>query len=408
MQLNNYSKRQKDKMKGLLNFVILISILLFTTSGVRVKILSDDWNPKQEADRVMSQLVKVTPSIVKGAHDAKMVICDGRAFIVAETNDSLPGESARWNCIYSALSIVNLETMQVEKFIPFARSSQVFDNETLPEGVCFAPNILQKDDRTLRCFFTSEQPGIRQSQMWFIDFDLKQMRFKKIIYRAKIKTVAGTFDMQPKYFYADAVKQGFLHPAKDYGLYIVDSFKTFGGKTYAAINNWVTKQNALTVLNEKLDTFEILGHYNEPQECLLSESSVNRLPDGTWMVICRQDGGNRNYMFTTSKDGKNWETNRFLDIVQNGTSSKPTLDCFSGVYYLGWQENRKIGGVNRSVFNIDVSKYGKIWKRKYIFETEKSFQYPTFCEYQGHVYLAVTQGDFSKSRKERIMFGKLF
>ncbi len=395
-------------MIGFSNFVLWVFVLFFNGPVVRETILPSDWNPKQEADLVMSRLVKVTPSQVKGAHDAKLVICDGQAFIVAEVNDRSPGESARWNWIYSALSIVDLETMQVEKFIPFARSGQVFDNETLPEGVCFAPNILQKDDQTLRCFFTSEQPEVRQSQMWFIDFDLKRMCFKNTIHRAKIKTAAGIFDMQPKYFYADAVKQGFMHPAKGYGLYIVDSFKTFGEKTYVAINNWVTKQNALTVLNKNLDTFEILGHYNEPQECLLSESSVNRLPDGTWMAICRQDGGNRNYMFTTSKDGKHWDTNRFLDVVKNGTSSKPTFDYFNGVYYLGWQDNRKIGGVNRSVFNIDVSKDGKTWERKYIFETEKSFQYPTFCEYQGHVYLAVTQGDSSKSRKERIMFGELF
>lgn len=37
----------------------------------------------------------------------------------------------------------------------------------------------------------------------------------------------------------------------------------------------------------------------------------------------------------------------------------------------------------------------------------KSFQYPTFRKHKGKVYLCVTQGDHSKSRKERIMFGEL-
>ncbi|MBU4460424.1 MAG: exo-alpha-sialidase, partial [Verrucomicrobia bacterium] len=91
----------------------------------------------------------------------------------------------------------------------------------------------------------------------------------------------------------------------------------------------------------------------------------------------------------------------------NGTSSKPTFDRFDGLYYLGWQEATKIGGVGRSVFNIDVSRDGSTWERKYRFETEKSFQYPTFRKYDGAVYLTVTQGDSSPSRKERIMFGRL-
>ena len=370
-------------------------------------LLSKDWNPKADGDKVMAGLVKVTAPQVRGAHDAKLAICNGRAFIVAEVNDRSAGESAKWDWIYVTLSIVNLETMAVETIIPFARSGQTYANATLPKGCCFAPNILQIDPQTLRCFFTSEQPGERQAQMWFIDFDLEQMAFGKTIRRAKLKTAAGTFDMQPRYLYADAEKQGFNKPPKKHGLYLVDSFKVFDGKTYMAINNWSGKQNALTVLNDSFDTFEILGHYNEPQKFQLSESAVNRLPDGTWMAICRQDGGSKNYTFTTSPDGQNWSTNAYRDFIPNGTSSKSTFDCFDGIYFLGWQENTKIGGASRSVFNIDVSRDGKSWERKYRFETEKSFQYPTFCEYQGSIYFAVTQGDHSKSRKERIMFGKL-
>ena len=70
------------------------------------------------------------------------------------------------------------------------------------------------------------------------------------------------------------------------------------------------------------------------------------------MAICRQDGGNGNYTFTTSRDGKSWTAHEHRDFVSNGSSSKPTFDRFGGVYYLGWQEATQINGVSRSVFNI--------------------------------------------------------
>jgi hypothetical protein len=63
--------------------------------------------------------------------------------------------------------------------------------------------------------------------------------------------------------------------------------------------------------------------------------------------------------------------------------------------------------VGRSVFNVDISRDGKTWQRKYRFESPKSFQYPTFHEHEGTIWLCVTQGDHDASRKERIMFGKL-
>jgi len=397
----------KMTMTNPMKKILFAFVLSLAAAHADEPLLSKDWNPTAEGRKVMSKLVKVTARQVKGAHDAKLAVCDGRAFIVAEVNDRQAGESAKWDWIYAALSIVNLETMAVEKIIPFARSGQVFANETLPKGVCFAPNILQTGPQTLRCFFTSEQPGERQGQVWFIDFDLGQMAFGKTIHRAKLKTAAGTFDMQPRYFHADAAARGLGRPRQDYGLYLVDPYKKSDGKTYLATNNWAVKQNALTVLNDTFDTFEILGHYNDPPDFQLSESSVNRLPDGTWMAICRKDSGDRNYTFTTSTNGRNWSINAPLDSIKAGTSSKPTFDCFDGIYHLGWQENMKINGIARSVFNIDVSRDGKSWERKYRFATAKSFQYPTFFEYQGTIYFAVTQGDHSKSRKERIMFGKL-
>jgi hypothetical protein len=59
------------------------------------------------------------------------------------------------------------------------------------------------------------------------------------------------------------------------------------------------------------------------------------------------------------------------------------------------------------VFNLDVSRDGVHWERKYRFETDRSFQYPTFREHDGAIYLTVTQGDPGVGGKARIMFGRL-
>ena len=370
-----------------------------------LKLVPDGWDPALAGDEVMKGLVKATAPEVKGAHDAEFACVDDRAYIVAEVNDTRSGESSAWPEIYCTLSIVNLNTLKLEEVIPFARGEQKFDNETLPVGACFVPRILQKDDKTLRCFFASEQPGKRQAQTWYRDFNLATRQFEATIHKVKLKTVAGVVDMQPRNFHADAVTHGFKKPARDYGLYLVDSFKDIDGKKYIALNNFPGQQNALAIVHDDLATFEVVGHYNEPQSAALSESAVNRLPDGTWMAICRNDRGN--YHFTTSPDGRTWSVGKELPVVPNGANSKPTFDKFGDTYYLGWQEATKIHGANRSVFNIDISRDGRHWQRKYRFETPRSFQYPTFHEHSGSVWLCVTQGDSSPSRKERIMFGKL-
>jgi hypothetical protein len=371
------------------------------------KLVPPGWDAVLAGDGVLERLIKITELRVKGAHDSEFVCVGDRAFVVMLANDVRPSENAEWPFIYAVLSVVNLKTLALEKVIPVARGGQKFENETLPPGACFVPRVIQKDGRTVRCYFASEEPKKRQSQTWFIDFDIEHLAFENQIHKARIKTAAGTFDMQPQFFHADAAANGFKKPARDYGLHLFDSFKKFDGRTYVALNNFPGGQNALAVANDALDTFEVIGHFNEPQTLQLSESAVNRLPDGTWMAICRQDGGNGNYTFTTSKDGETWTRGEHRDFVPNGGSSKPTFDQFGGLYYLGWQERTKINGVNRSVFNVDVSRDGKKWERKYRFETEKSFQYPTFHEYNGSVWLSVTQGDTDASRKERIMFGKL-
>jgi hypothetical protein len=365
------------------------------------------WDPKAAADRVMARLVTVTGPEVKGAHDAEFVIVDGKAYIVAMANDRQAGESPEWPYIYCAMSVVSLSNMTVESRIPVARGGQAFANTTLPEGACFVPRILRKDAGTLRVFFASEAPGQREAQSYYLDFDLRKQAFSSTIQRARIETAAGTFDMEPRRFWDDAAAQGFRGERKDYGLYNIDGFKTFDGKTYAVMNNYPGGQNGWAVLNDALDTFRVLGHYYSRGPEKLTESAVNRLPDGTWMAICRQDQGTGNYMFTTSPDGRTWTPPAYRDLVPNGGSSKPVFEKFGGLYYLGWQEATRVGGVSRSVFNIDVSRDGVQWTRRYRFESEKSFQYPSLHEYRGELFLTATQGDSSPSRKERIVFGKL-
>lgn len=81
-----------------------------------------------------------------------------------------------------------------------------------------------------------------------------------------------------------------------------------------------------------------------------------------------------------------------------------TLRCYFASHPLKAQAQTWINNTGRTVFNVDVSQDGKTWLRKYRFETADGFTYPTFREYQGSVYLTVTQG---RSSGERIMFGKL-
>lgn len=388
--------------------LVAFGALLSCIGGVRAgDVAGPRWDARKAGDAVLAGLVPVTAPEVKGAHDADFVIAGGKAFIVYEANDQKGGEDPRWPFIYAGLSVVDLATMKVEKAIPFARSGQKFANETLPEGACFVPRIVAKDPRTLRCFFASEAPGKRQSQMWFIDFDTETMTFNDRIVRARLKTSAGVFDMQPRHFHADAVAHGFRRPAVDYGLYILDSFKTIGDKIYVTLNNYPGGQNALATINDALDTFEVVGHFNDPATMKLTEAAAHRLPGGDWLAILRQEAGDRNYVFSTSPDGRRWTVAAPRKWIPNGTSSKPTLDRLLGVYHLGWQESPPKGRPGRSIFNVDVSEDGQTWRRKYRFDTDKSFQYPVFRESNGKVYVAVTQGDTDPSRKERILFGLL-
>ncbi len=365
-------------------------------------LLPAGWNPALAGDQVMQRLIRVTAPYVKGAHDAEFVCIGDRAYIVEHDNDVAPGHGAGV-AQYCVLSVVNLKTSAVEKVIPMAKSEQAFENATLPVGMCFVPRIIRSGEHTLRCYFAS-QPAKEQALTWYRDFDLRTMTFENRIYRTKIETAAGVFDMEPRHFHADAVAQGFTKPPVNHGLYIFDSFKEFDGRRYVAINNFPGKQNALALLHDDLATFEVIGHYNEPQAEQLSESAVNRLPDGTWMAICRNDTGT--YHFTTSEDGRRWSVGKEMPFVPNGLNSKPTFDRFGSIYYLGWQEQTRIRECSRSVFNVDISRDGKAWERKYRFETPHSFQYPTFHAHEGIIWLTVTQSDHRGS-SDRIMFGRL-
>ena len=370
-------------------------------------LLPKDWNAKAAGDKVMAGLFKVTGPAAKGAHDAHFAIVGDRAYIVAEVNDRQAGEAATWPFVYATLSIVDLRNERLLDVMNLARSEQAFTNETLPVGACFVPRIKLIGPQTLRCWFASEQPGKRQSQTYYRDFDLKTLTFEPAIHRMKIKTAAGVFDLQPQHLHADATRQGFTREPVDAGLYLFDNFKEFAGQTYVAVNNYLGAQQALCTLNPAADTLEVIGHFNGPGLPALTEPAVNQLPDGTWLAICRRENGDHNYWFCESRDGRTWTPGGEKPFVQKGAASKPTFDCFNGVYYLGWQESTQIDKVSRSVFNIDISTDGKSWERKYRFETTQSFQYPTFVEANGQVWLCTTQGDSDPSRKERIVFGRL-
>jgi len=385
------------------HFLILFIITALSSLNAQ-NLIKGNWDPKSAGDRIMQNMVRVTMPPIKGAHDAKFVIAGGKAYIVYYANDNRPGEDPRWGDIYLEMSVIDIHTMKVERRIPLARGGQAFGNYTLEDGACYVPFIFVKDKKTLRCFFASENPGKRQSQTWYIDFDMKSGKFSENIYKAKLLTREGVFDMQPEYFYQHALSDGYTSQGyvPDYGLYLFDA-ERHEGKTYVSLVMFPWGPSGLAVLNEAMDTFEVVGCIKEP----LNEMAVCFMPDNQWLAVLRNDKPPYQYIFKESPDGRNWMPKQGSYFQPKGSPSKPTLDCFNGIYYLGWQSAEKVNGVHRSVFNVDVSRDGINWETKYRFETEKSFQYPFFCPYKGRIWFVITQGDYSPDRKERIMFGCL-
>ena len=98
---------------------------------------------------------------------------------------------------------------------------------------------MQKDARTLRCVFASEDPGKRQSQTWYIDYDLTRMAFDWRIHRMELETAQGVFPMQPQHFHRHAAAKGFTGAPVMHGIYMIDSFKRFDGRLHAVLNNFL-------------------------------------------------------------------------------------------------------------------------------------------------------------------------
>lgn len=169
------------------------------------KILPDNWDSVIEADKVLQNLVRISHETVIGAHDVDMLLLKGKAYLVYEANDVRPSESPAWSEVYSALSIVNLKTNQADKFIKIAVSEQQFKNTRLPFGAVFVPRITYKDEKELRIYFTSEDPGKRPSQMWYIDYHIKSGKLANEIHKVKLKTFHGVFDMNTTNFYQSAL-----------------------------------------------------------------------------------------------------------------------------------------------------------------------------------------------------------
>jgi len=370
-------------------------------------LLPENHDPKAAGDRVLRETVTITGAKVKGAHDSDFIIAGGKAYVVFMANDRQAGEDPTWPFVYCALNVVDLATRQVEQSITFAAGEHEYSNAALPPGACFVPRILQHSATTLRCFFASEQPGIRQSQVWRIDYDVTKRDFAWRIDPVELETSTGAVPLQPQSFHDEATAHGLTRAPSDYGVYMIDSFKNFDGAWHAVLNNFPSGQLAWARLDENHERFTVLGNFFLPNDKKTTESAVERLPNGSWLAVSRQEDGDRNCLFSESPDGTRWKPHAARSVITNGTNSKTILHRFGDVYYLGWQEATQIDGVGRSVFNVDVSRDGRSWRRKYRFETPRSFQYPVFREHLGTIYFTVTQGDTDPSRKERIMFGVL-
>ena len=344
--------------------------------------INKNYSPEKAGDEVIKSMITVTDSVVKGAHDAHFLIHDGKAYIVYEANDVKEGEAAEWDFVYCAMSIVDLKTGSVEVKV-ISRGEQVFANETLDVGATFVPRIIKKDENTLRIFFTSERPNVRQSLMYYIDYDVKSGTLNQNVYRMKLLTPEGKVDFTPKAYYDLAIAAGMECFSSDHSAFIFDIME-YDGKKYVALNNFAGKQNALGMLNDTLDCISVIGHFGVGNSKVqLSESGIMRKNDGTWMSIIRNDktstnttygggtttgtnAGTFEYYFSYSADGVKWSTPRTEDFCAGGTNSKPTLNNFAGTYFMGWN-TYSTNIWSRTIFNFDYSTDGENWTRLYKF-----------------------------------------
>ena len=359
-------------------------------------------NPKVRARTIMNHMIRITHSDVRGAHDAQMVITQGKAYVVYIANNIQPGEDSVWPFVYCAMSIVDIITNQVLAVHTIAEGAQIFSNVQLKPGACFVPRVYQKDERTLRVFFTSMEPQKRETESWYRDFDIVSGTFDNAIYPLYLETDEGRTMLTPTLFHAGAKKLGFSRALKQDGPYLFDADKQIDGKRYAALNIYHGKLNALGVMNEEMDTIRILSYIINPLCEELSEAAVEKLPDGRWIAILRNDSSTQNYRFATSTDGMKWSDAEEWPVVQNGSNSKPLLYRYGNLYCLGWQEKP-----DRSRFNIDISKDFVHWKRFISFDdADFSLQYPSLCVWENDVYICCTHG-VKGTPKESIYFGRL-
>ena len=117
---------------------LLLTPLARLAAGAGENILPPGWDAKQAADKVMAGLTNISGPQVKGAHDSDFVIINDRVYMVSIANNVQPGENPEWPFCYAAMSVVDLPTRKLEKFIPFAKSEQAFANATLPPTPCAA------------------------------------------------------------------------------------------------------------------------------------------------------------------------------------------------------------------------------------------------------------------------------
>ena len=367
-----------------------------STEGMtQLAFLSENHSPKAAGDKVMENMICISSDAMKGAHDAQYVFANGKAYVVYEANDKQAGDLGTDAAEYSALAIVDLDTFTVESIEKFVCSGQVFANETLPAGSCFVPRVIRKDDATLRFFFASQADG-RQARTYYVDYDLATETFDKNVYRLKLQTASGKVDLTPLAYITAFRAEGRACGTSTRGVYLFDIFD-IGDTKYVALNNFNNGQNSLAKFNDTYDCIEIIGNIGSMTDTVkTTENGIIQLKDGTWMAILRNERGDKNYLFSYSKDGTDWSYPAAEDFVQKGTNSKPILARFGDYYLMGYNET------SRKTFHLAYSTDAKNWTKLYTFVSPTTFQYPEFDLYDGQIYFSVTMGS-----KERICFGKL-
>lgn len=354
-----------------------------------------NYSPVAAGNRALENAVTVTGPNVKGAHDAQFVIADDKAYIVYEANDVQAGENSSWDYIYCAMTIVDIQTNKVEKIVKFSKSLQQYDNDTLPKGCTFVPRIVKKDDATMRVYFSSEDPGNRESHTYYIDYDIASGKFDNNIYKLQLMTPQGKVDFTPTEYVKLTQAAGNACYPESHSAYLFDIFD-YDGVKYITLNNFANGQNALAKFNDSLDCVEVIGHIGEGTTAIkTTESAIMCKNDGTWMSILRDERSD-SYMFSYSDDGVKWSQPAVGDVAFTGSATKPTLDNFYGQYFMSWADN------SRSCMRFMTSSDAEQWSDVVTVYSPTTFQYPMFELYNNEIYYTATMGN-----KETIVFGKL-